>query len=463
MIVSVNPATGEEIARFTEHTPAQVEAALARAAEAQVQWGRRPVTARTPLLTRIAEVLRAGKARYARLITAEMGKPIAEAEAEVEKCALACDVYAASAPRQLADQEVATEAQRSAIVYDPLGLVLAIMPWNYPFWQVFRFAAPALAAGNGIILKHAANVPQCALAIEAVLRDAGCPDGLVQVLLVDTEAVAGLVADDRIAAITLTGSTAVGAIVAGQAGRALKKQVLELGGSDPFIVLADADIELAAATAVKARFINVGQSCVNAKRFIVEAAVADRFVEAFAEGVAGLRLGDPLDPATTLGPLARANLRDVLHDQVLRTVAAGAELRVGGTPLPGPGYYYAPTILDRVTPGMAAFDEETFGPVAAVTRATDAEAAITLANRTAFGLGASLWTGDVERGQALARRIEAGAVFVNGMVASDPRLPFGGIKRSGYGRELGELGIREFVNAKTLWVGPARTVVGAQQ
>ena len=453
MIVSINPATGQEIGRFAEHTAADVERALGAAAAAQAQWARRSVAERVPLLGRLAQVLRDGKARYARLITAEMGKPLAEAEAEVEKCAMTCDFYAAQAPAFLADQPVASNATYSAVVFDPLGVVLAIMPWNYPLWQVFRFAAPALAAGNGIVLKHAANVPQCALAIEAILHEAGCPDGLVQVLLVGPEQVAPMIADDRIAAVTLTGSTEVGAIVAAEAGRALKKQVLELGGSDPFIVLADADVARAAAVAVRARFINVGQSCVNAKRFIVEAAVADRFVDAFAEGVAQLRVGDPLDRDTTIGPMARANLRATLHDQVQRTLAAGATLRAGGDLVPGEGFYYQPTILDHVRPGMAAFDEETFGPAAAVIRVADADEAVDLANRTEFGLAASIWTQDIARGQQFARRIQAGAVFVNAMVVSDPRLPFGGIKRSGYGRELGDYGIREFVNVKTLWVG----------
>jgi succinate-semialdehyde dehydrogenase/glutarate-semialdehyde dehydrogenase len=457
MIVSINPATGQEIGRFDSHETADVEAALDAAAAAQADWALHPVAARVPLLTRIAQVLRAGKARYARLITAEMGKPLSEAEAEVEKCAWNCDFYAEKAPLFLADQTVASNAAHSGVVFDPLGVVLAIMPWNYPLWQFFRFAAPALAAGNGIILKHAANVPQCALAIDAVMRDAGSPQGLVHVLLIDAEHVAGMIADDRIAAVTLTGSTEVGAIVAAQAGRALKKQVLELGGSDPFIVLADADIALAASVAVKARFTNGGQSCINAKRFIVEASVADRFVEAFTEGVAALKVGDPLDAQTTIGPMARANLRDALHDQVQSTLAAGATLRLGGDVVEGPGFYYQPTVLDQVTPGMAAFEEETFGPVAAVIRAADADVAIALANRTEFGLGSSLWTQDLERARQLARRIQAGAVFVNGMVASDPRLPFGGIKHSGYGRELGDFGIREFVNVKTLWVGPAAT------
>jgi succinate-semialdehyde dehydrogenase/glutarate-semialdehyde dehydrogenase len=456
MILSINPATGQEIGRFEPQGAADVEAALAAAAAAQPDWGRQPIASRVPLLLRMAKVLRAGKDRYARLITAEMGKPLAEAVAEVEKCAMTCEFYAEKAPLFLADQEVASNAARSAVVFDPLGVVLAIMPWNYPLWQFFRFAAPALAAGNGIILKHAANVPQCAMAIAAVMAEADCPAGLVHVLLADPEHVAGMIADPRIAAVTLTGSTEVGSIVASQAGKALKKQVLELGGSDPFIVLADADIDAAAATAVKARFTNVGQSCINAKRFIVEESVADAFLQAFVEGAAKLKVGDPLEPETTIGPMARANLRATLHDQVQRTLAAGASLLLGGDVVEGPGFYYQPTILDQVTPDMAAFMEETFGPVAAVIRARDADHAIELANQTEFGLGAAIWSQDVARAQQLARRVQAGAVFVNGMVASDPRLPFGGIKHSGYGRELGDFGIREFVNVKTLWVGPAR-------
>ena len=453
---SINPATGAEWARFDGHSAAEVERALAQAATSQAAWRGRSVGERTPLLRRIAEVLRAESQRWARLISDEMGKPLSEAVGEIEKCAWTCDFYADAAPVWLADRTVASNATHSAVVFDPLGVVLAVMPWNYPFWQFFRFAAPALAAGNGVVLKHAANVPQCALAIGDILAKAGCPDGLVQVLLIEPAQVAGLIADPRIAAVTLTGSTEVGAIVAGQAGSALKKQVLELGGSDPFIVLADADVERAAEVAVAARFVNNGQSCVNAKRFIVVDAVAERFVAAFVRGVAALKVGDPLAVDTRIGPMARANLREHLHDQVVRTLAAGAELRLGGAPIEGPGFFYPPTVLDHVTPAMAAFREETFGPVAAVIRAPDTDAAIALANDTEFGLAAALWTEDVERGRALARRIDAGAVFVNGMSASDARLPFGGIKRSGYGRELGEYGLREFVNVKTVWVGPAR-------
>ncbi|MDR6955477.1 succinate-semialdehyde dehydrogenase/glutarate-semialdehyde dehydrogenase [Ancylobacter sp. 3268] len=456
MLVSINPADGTELARYPLHTAQDVEDALAGAATAQAAWRQVPILERVGLLRRMASVLRANKSTYSRMITEEMGKPLVEAEGEIEKCAWNCDFYADEAPVFLADEIIASSASHSAVVFDPLGVVLAIMPWNYPFWQFFRFAAPALAAGNGAILKHANNVPRCALAIEEVMREAGCPKGLFRTLLIEPGSVAGLIADDRIAAVTLTGSTEVGAIVAAQAGKALKKQVLELGGSDPFIVLADADVEAAAAMAVKARYVNVGQSCVNAKRFIVDKAVADSFVEALCRHAAALRMGDPLQQGVSIGPMARANLRATLHDQVERSVTAGATLRMGGQIVEGPGFYYPATVLDNVTPEMAAFREETFGPVAAIIRVDGPDEAIRLANDTEFGLGAALWTGDVEKAQRLARRIDAGAVFINGMVASDPRLPFGGIKRSGYGRELGSYGIREFVNLKTLWVGPVK-------
>lgn len=456
MITSINPATGQELACYGFQSDAEIDTALAAASEAQAIWRFRPIGERVGLLTELARVLRTNKAKYAALITAEMGKPIVEAEAEIEKCAVTCEFYVEAAPRFLADEIVASNATHSAIVYDPIGVVLAIMPWNYPFWQFFRFAAPAFAAGNGAILKHANNVPQCALAIQDAMEEAGCPAGLFSTLLIGTDKIAGIIADERIAAVTLTGSTEVGAIVAAQAGKALKKQVLELGGSDPFIVLADADIEEAAKVAVKARYINVGQSCVNAKRFIVEDCVADRFVALFVDGVRALKVGDPTERDTHIGPMARANLRDGLHDQVERTLAAGGTCKTGGKPVEGPGFWYEPTVIDNVTPDLVAFCEETFGPVAAIVRAKDAEDAIALANRTEFGLGAALWTRDVEKASHYARRIDSGAVFINGMVASDARLPFGGIKRSGYGRELGAHGIREFTNIKTLWIGPVK-------
>jgi succinate-semialdehyde dehydrogenase/glutarate-semialdehyde dehydrogenase len=457
MIQSINPATGEVLASFQAQTKARVEEALSAAVEAQRSWRRVPVDERAILLRRLATALRVNKAAYAALITAEMGKPIAESEAEIEKCAYNCEFYAEHSASYLADEAVNSNATESVIEFDPLGVVLAIMPWNYPFWQFFRFAAPALAAGNGIILKHASNVPQCALAIADIMTESGTPEGLFSNLLIGADEVGDLIADDRIAAITLTGSTEVGSIVAAQAGKALKKQVLELGGSDPFIVLADADLEEAAAVAVKARFINVGQSCVNAKRFIVVDSIAERFVELFCCAAARLKVGDPTERDTNIGPMARANLRSALHAQVEKTVAAGAELRLGGVPLDGAGCFYPPTVLDHVTPEMVAFKEETFGPVAAITRVRDEAEAIRLANQTEYGLGSAIWTRDASKGRRLARELDAGAVFINGMVASDPRYPFGGIKRSGFGRELGVYGIREFVNVKTVWIGPAKS------
>ena len=456
MIVTVNPATGRPIAEYPLHSSADVEERIASAYDAQKAWGKKPVSERVTLLNNVAEVLRRNKAHYAATITEEMGKPIAEAEAEIEKCAVTCEFYAESAGKFLGDTHVPSNAADSRIVYDPLGVVLAIMPWNYPFWQFIRFAAPALAAGNGALLKHANNVAACAIQLEELFREAGTPEGLVSTLLINASDVAGVLADDRVAAVTLTGSTEVGKIVASQAASLMKKQVLELGGSDPFLVLADADVELAAKMAVKARFSNTGQSCISSKRFIVDVTVADKFVELFVEGVKKLKTGNPTDRNNTIGPMARENLRDALHAQVERSVQEGATLVTGGHAVDGEGFFYLPTVLDNVTPQMTAAIEETFGPVAAIIRVQSEEEAIAVANNTEFGLGAAVWTGDVENGYRVARRIEAGAVFVNGLVASDPRLPFGGIKQSGYGRELGELGIREFTNVKTLWIGPAK-------
>lgn len=456
MIVTVNPATGRPIAEYPLHSSTDVEKRIAGAHDAQKSWGKKPVSDRAALLISVAEVLRRNKDRYAATITEEMGKPIAEAEAEIEKCAVTCEFYAESAGKYLSDTHVASNATDSRIVYDPLGVVLAIMPWNYPFWQFIRFAAPALAAGNGALLKHANNVAACAIQLEELFREAGTPEGLVSTLLINASDVAAVLADDRVAAVTLTGSTEVGKIVASQAASLMKKQVLELGGSDPFLVLADADVELAAKMAVKARFSNTGQSCISAKRFIVDESIADKFVELFVAGVKKLKTGNPTDRENTIGPMARANLRDALHAQVERSVQEGAKLVIGGQSVDSEGYYYLPTVLDNVTPQMTAAIEETFGPVAAVIRVKSEEEAVAVANNTEFGLGAAVWTGNVEHGYHVARNIEAGAVFVNGLVASDARLPFGGIKQSGYGRELGELGIREFTNVKTLWIGPAK-------
>ena len=456
MILSINPATGAHLASFTPLDEAGVDQALDLAATAQRQWATSSTADRKTLLLALAATLRKHAPRLAGLITAEMGKPLGEAQGEIEKCAICCDFYAAHVEEYLANSLVESNAASSYVVLDPLGLVLAIMPWNYPFWQLVRFAAPALAAGNGVALKHAANVQQCAAAFAEIALEAGAPAGLVTNLCIESSQVAGVLADDRIAAVTLTGSTEVGSIVAAQAGHLLKKQVLELGGSDPFIVLNDADVEAAANVAVKARFQNTGQSCIASKRFILEDGIADAFVEAFCRGVAALTVGDPLHPSTTIGPMARGNLRDDLERLIERSVQAGAKIVLGGARIEGNGYYFAPTILDYVTPDMAVFKEETFGPVAAVIRVSDVDSAIRLANATEFGLGAALWTSDMARASSLVRRIEAGAVFVNGLVASDPRLPFGGIKRSGYGRELGLYGLREFTNVKTVWIGPAR-------
>lgn len=449
---AINPATEELIRDYPEHDSAKVKQLLARAEQAFHDWRHTPFSLRTKLLKQAAEHLRRNMDRHARLMTEEMGKPIAESEAEVKKCAWVCAYFAENAERFLAPETIESDATHSFVRYDPLGPVLAVMPWNFPYWQVFRFAAPAVMAGNVALLKHASNVPGCAQAIEDVFREADVPEGVFTTLLVSSAAVSSLIEDPVVRAITLTGSEHAGIAVASKAGAVIKKTVLELGGSDPFVVLADADPVTAAASAVIGRTINTGQSCIAAKRFIVDESIADPFEQALAERMGELTVGDPMDRASQLGPLARGDLVDELHDQVERSVAAGAKLLTGGRRLECKGYFYRPTVLVGVEPGMPAFDEETFGPVAAVIRAKNTDHAIELANQSEFGLGASLWTADAKRGQALAAEIEAGAVFVNGIVKSDPRLPFGGIKRSGYGRELSALGIREFVNIKTVWV-----------
>jgi len=455
VIRSVDPSTGRTLHEYPVTPPAGVEAKLAAAHDAGRAWRRIPPAERVVPLARLATVLRRDRDALARLATDEMGKPIAQAEAEVEKCAWCCEHFATHAAAGLADEPIATDAMRSLVRFESLGVVLAVMPWNFPYWQVVRAAAPALAAGNTMLLKHASNVPGCALALERAFADAGFPPGVFAALLIPGAAAEALLDDPRIAAATLTGSDAAGRAVAARAGAALRKVVLELGGSDPFIVLADADIPAVAAEAVTARVQNNGQSCIAAKRFIVEESVAEAFEWAFAQRMARRRIGDPHDRATELGPLARADLVDVLDRQVRESVARGAVVVTGGTRPDRPGFFYAPTVLARVTPGMPAFDEETFGPLATVTTARDAAEAVALANRTTFGLGASIWTADPERGARLAADIEAGSVFVNGMVKSDPRLPFGGIKTSGFGRELSVFGLREFVNVKTVWIGPA--------
>jgi succinate-semialdehyde dehydrogenase/glutarate-semialdehyde dehydrogenase len=455
MMQSINPATEEVLETFEEFSPQQVDEALQQVYDRQRSWRRTPFAERAAGLRALARELRADKARWAGIITAEMGKPIVEAEAEIEKCAWNCDFYAENAERFLAPEPVDIGVTESYVAFEPLGVVLAIMPWNFPFWQVIRFLAPALMAGNTAVLKHASNVPRSALGIEEAVRRAGLPEGAFRALLVPGSGVEPLIGDPRVHAVTLTGSSEVGEKVASAAGRSLKKQVLELGGSDPFIVLADADLDAAAKTGARARNQNSGQSCIAAKRFIVEEGVADEFAEKFADAVKALRVGDPSARETNVGPLARGDLRESLVTQVEASLKKGAHAIIGGTVLDRRGYFYAPTVLDGVSLEMPAFREETFGPVAAIVRAKDPDDAVRLANDTEYGLGAALWTRDLERAKQLARQIEAGAVFVNGMVASDPRMPFGGVKRSGYGRELGVFGIREFTNIQSIVISTA--------
>jgi succinate-semialdehyde dehydrogenase/glutarate-semialdehyde dehydrogenase len=453
MIRAINPATGEVVSEHQEHSPAEVEQKLALSASVFPAWSRRSFEERAALMLRAAELFHGQREDLAQLMADEMGKPVTQGLGEVDKCAATMRHYAENAARFLSDEAVGTEAKKSFVAFRPLGAVLAIMPWNFPLWQVVRFAAPGLMAGNVGLLKHAANVPGCALAIERVLREAGFPEGVFQTLLVGQDAVGKVIDDARVAAVTLTGSTEAGRKVASRAGQALKKVVLELGGSDPYVVLADADVEHAAKVCVAARLVNAGQSCIAGKRFIVERAVAPLFQKLFIEGMAKAKVGDPRDPATEVGPLARADLRDGLHRQVTRTVQAGGKLALGGTVPEGRGAYYPPTVLLDVRPGMAVFDEEAFGPVAALVTASEEAHALELASATVFGLGAAVFTRDRARGEKIAKNeLHAGACFVNAQVKSDPRLPFGGIGESGYGRELGVFGIREFVNVKSVWI-----------
>jgi succinate-semialdehyde dehydrogenase / glutarate-semialdehyde dehydrogenase len=451
-IASINPATGETLETFSPLDDAEVERRVALAARTFPRWRAAPFDERAGLMARAAGLLESRKRDFARLMTLEMGKPIDAGVAEAEKCSWVCRYYAENAERYLADEHVATDAASSFVRYEPLGPVLAVMPWNFPFWQVFRFAAPALMAGNVGLLKHASNVPQCALAIEGIFREAGFPEGAFQTLLVGSDRVAALIENPRVAAVTLTGSEGAGVSVGGKAGAGIKKVVLELGGSDPFLVLPSADVETAADTAVKARTINNGQSCIAAKRFILHESVAARFEPRFVEKMAALKVGDPMDPTVEIGPLATPAIADEVDEQVRKSVAAGARVLLGGKRLPGPGNFYAPTVLADVPHDSPAAVEEIFGPVASLFRVPTLDAAIALANATRFGLAASAWTRDDTERDRLIAGIEAGAVFINGMVKSDPRLPFGGIKRSGFGRELSVHGIREFVNVKTVWM-----------
>ena len=450
---SVNPATGETIREYPQADDRQVAALLQGAQRAFDEWRTTGFAERGSLMRRAAARLRERQKDDAVLMAAEMGKPVAQGKGEVEKCAWVCDWFAENAERLLAPEEVETEASHSFVAFAPLGVILAVMPWNFPFWQVVRFAAPAFMAGNSGLLKHAGNVSGCALAVEAVFREAGFPEGLFRAALVDTSRVAGLVAAPAVRAVTLTGSTGAGRAVAARAGDVLKKTVMELGGSDPYLVLEDADLEAAAETCVASRLINSGQSCIAAKRFIVVEKVRPRFEELFVARMKAARVGDPLDEATEVGPLARHDLRDDLHRQVTQSVQRGARLLLGGSVPPGKGAFYPPTVLTGVGKGMPAFDEELFGPVAAIVGVPDEAAAVRAANDSPFGLGAAVFTRDVARGERLAAQsLEAGSCFINSQVKSDPRLPFGGIKESGYGRELSSFGIREFVNVKTVYV-----------
>ena len=451
MIASINPATGETLRTFEAATAAEIDAALARADTAWHAYRRTSFAARASWLTAAAQILENEQYRLGSVMTLEMGKPIAAARAEAAKCALACRYYAEHGERLLADEPIDAGPGRAFIRYQPIGAVLAVMPWNFPFWQVFRFAAPALAAGNTGLLKHASNVPQCALAIENILHRAGFPEGAFQTLLIEANQVDSLLQDDRVVAATLTGSEPAGRSVARASGSQIKKTVLELGGSDPFIVMPSADFDEAVSTAVKARVINNGQSCIAAKRFIVAGRIYDAFEQRFVDRMKALKVGDPMAAGTDVGPLATNKIREELHDQVQRAIQAGGRLLTGGRKIDGPGFYYEPTVLADVPRSSPVFHEEFFGPVAMLFRARDAEEAIELANDSPFGLGSSVWTRDESEQAQFADGIEAGQVFLNAMVASDPRLPFGGVKRSGYGRELGVWGIREFVNVKTVW------------
>jgi succinate-semialdehyde dehydrogenase/glutarate-semialdehyde dehydrogenase len=456
-IETVNPATGEPVKKYSEMSPVQVAEAVAKAHDAWKAWRKTTFAERARLMKAMGGVFRGRKEELARLMATEMGKPLKQGVAEAEKCASACDFYADKAESFLAPQEVATEATRSYVAFEPLGVVLAVMPWNFPLWQVCRFAAPALMAGNVGVLKHASNVMGCALAIEEMFRQAGFPENVFRTLVIGSSEVKAVIENPLVRAVTLTGSTPAGRAVASQAGHVLKKTVLELGGSDAYLVLEDADLEHAARTCVESRLVNSGQSCIAAKRFIVAAPLAREFTARFVALMQAKKMGDPFADGVDLGPQARKDLRDALHEQVEKSVAKGAKLLLGGKLPDGGGAFYPPTVLGDVRPGMPAFDEEMFGPVAAIITARDEADAIELANSSLFGLGGAVFTKDLARGERVARSLEAGATHVNSLVASDPRLPFGGVKESGYGRELGPFGIREFVNVKSVYIKDSPT------
>jgi succinate-semialdehyde dehydrogenase/glutarate-semialdehyde dehydrogenase len=451
-IASINPATGEKLKQFSPFDDAEIEKRLSRAETAFTKYRRTTFSDRAELLHAATELLFQEKQRFSELITLEMGKLFRDSMAEIEKCARGCRFYAENGARFLEQEPAQTDAAESYVEYQPLGPVLAVMPWNFPFWQVFRFAAPALLAGNVGLLKHASNVPQCALAIEEIFCRAGFDEGVFQTLLVEPDHVEKLIADPRVKAVTVTGSEKAGAAVASAAAREIKKSVLELGGSDAFIVMPSADFESALSTAVKARTINTGQSCIAAKRFIVADEIHDQFLQKLVERMRALKIGNPMDPETELGPLATEQILQSVHDQVQKTIAAGAKLLTGGNRIHAPGFFYEPTVLVDVPKQSPAYREEVFGPVAAVFRVSDAHAAVELANDTTFGLGSSAWTKDREEQKLFASELDSGMVFINAMVVSDPRLPFGGVKRSGFGRELGAAGIREFTSTKTIWI-----------
>ncbi len=453
-IQSINPWTGKVVKEFSLLSPTEIENKIDLSSKAYLSWKNTSISDRVELLKKVGEILRKNQEEYARLITLEMGKIIRESRAEIEKCAWACDYYAENAEEFLSPEKISLpDGKKAKILHQPLGAILAVMPWNFPFWQVFRFAAPTLMAGNVGILKHASNVPQCALAIESIFREAGFPEGVFQSFLIDTKATLSLLENDRVKAVSLTGSEKAGAAVASAAGKNIKKSLLELGGSDPFIVLADADISKAAEIAVKARMVNFGQSCIAGKRFIIEESVYEYFLKKFNENLSQLKFGDPMEENSDFACMARPDLASELYEQVEKSVKMGAKILYGGQKPKEGSAEFTPTILTDIPKNSPAFSEELFGPVATIFKVKNAAEAIRIANSTEFGLGSSIWTSDLIRGELLAAEIESGAVFLNSIVASQPALPFGGIKKSGFGRELGRMGILEFVNSKTVYLG----------